>query len=141
MLEWVTLFIAVAGLVTSAAVAFETWRQGRNAVRPVLVVLEKLTDNRQPELGYSLYLVNMGQAVALNIDVARECLDVIREATGRALEEHPRREIAVERRGLLCKGYRERVYGRIRVRASYADVNGKRYRTSFETGTHTFPAG
>ena len=141
MLDWVTLVIAVAGLVTSAAVAFETWRQGRNAVRPVLVVLEKLTDNREPALGYSLYLVNMGQAVALNIDVARECLDVIREATGRALEEHPRREIAVERRGLLCKGYRERVYGRIRLRASYTDVNGKRYQTSFEAGNHTFPAG
>ncbi|MCB9619830.1 MAG: hypothetical protein H6724_10340 [Sandaracinus sp.] len=77
MLEWVTLFIAVAGLVTSTAVAFETWRQGRNAVRPVLVVLEKLTDNRSPELGHSLYLVNMGQAVALNIDVAPEDLAAI----------------------------------------------------------------
>lgn len=140
MLEWVTLFIAIAGLVTSTAVVYETWRQGRNAVRPVLVVLEKLTDNRTPELGYSLYLVNMGQAVALNIDVARECLDAIREATGRELEEHPRREIAVERRGLLCKGYPERVYGRIAIRATYVDVNGKRYRTTFEAGSHTFPA-
>jgi hypothetical protein len=140
MLEWVTLFIAVAGLVTSATVAFETWRQGRNAVRPVLVVLEKLTDNRAPELGYSLYLVNMGQAVALNIDVERECLDAIREATGRELEEHPRREVAVERRGLLCKGYPERAYGRIAIRATYTDVNGKRYRTQFESGSHTFPS-
>ncbi|MCB9619829.1 MAG: hypothetical protein H6724_10335 [Sandaracinus sp.] len=44
----------------------------------------------------------------------------------------------MERRGALCRGYPERVYGRLELRVTYTDVNGKRYGTTFRTGTHTF---
>lgn len=126
MLAWTTLLVAAGGLVTSLAVAVETWRQRRNAVRPVLVVLEKLTDNKDPARGYSLYLVNMGAAVALNVTSTSNVKELVPDGEHVA---HPRAQIAVGRRGLLVRGYTAPIFDRVQLRANYNDVNGTPYWT------------
>ena len=69
MTEVVTLTIACAALLTSAVAAYETVLQRGNAVRPVLVLLDKSADSDSPAKGRILYLVNMGQAVAIDVTI------------------------------------------------------------------------
>lgn len=51
--DFITLTILITALITSAVTAFEDYRQNKNSIRPVLVVLEKLTDNSLPKSGYT----------------------------------------------------------------------------------------
>jgi hypothetical protein len=66
------------------------------------VVIEKYTDNKKPNLGYSLYLVNMGHSLAMNVVVYKTNLDSI--LSEKNMENTLRTEIAVGRRGLLASG-------------------------------------
>ncbi len=126
------------GLLTSAGALFETWRQRTNAVRPVIVMLEKLTDNEKSKEGYSLYLVNMGQAVALNIEITegmKEFRSVLPDAK---FADQVRTEIAVGRRALIAKGYDAPVLSDVRLVVQYTDVNDNRYVSRCAGGRHSF---
>jgi hypothetical protein len=136
--EMITLVIALAALIASAVSATETLRQRRNAVRPVVVVLEKLTDNDKPDAGYSLFLCNMGQAVAINIRVVKSNVrDVLAAVPPVELVEH-RTEVACGRRSLLARGYREPVIEAVSLVATYTDVNDTTYVTRFGGRGHAF---
>jgi hypothetical protein len=136
--ETITLVIALAALIASIVSAIETLRQRRNAVRPVVVVLEKWTDNEKHDAGHSLFLVNMGQAVAINIRVVESNVrDVLAKVQAVELVE-PRTEIACGRRSLLARGYREPVIDGVSLVATYTDVNDIPYTTRFGGRGHEF---
>jgi len=135
MLEVITLIVAAGAFLTAVGNLTETWRQRRNAVRPVLVVVEKRTDNRGKDSDYSLYLVNMGQAVAINIDVKESNLS---EVLGDGPVKDSRTEIAVGRRGVLATGYREPALPKMELTVEYTDVNNARYTSSLRDGKHVF---
>ena len=142
--EAATLLIAMAALITSAVSAFEMMRQSKNAVRPALVVLEKPSEAKNGGRGLSLYLVNMGNAVAININIVRSNLDQLEfdsegESPIRPERSH-RSEIAAGRRSLLVNGYAKSVVGDVGLYVTYQDVNGTTYYTLFSSGetTHSF---
>ena len=64
----ITLVVACEALVTSCVSAYEMLCQSKTAVRPVVVVLEKFTANANPEgEGRLLYMINMGNSMAINV--------------------------------------------------------------------------
>jgi hypothetical protein len=130
--EAATLLIAMAALITSAVSAFEMMRQSKNAVRPALVVLEKPSEAKNGGRGLSLYLVNMGNAVAININIVRSNLEQIAFDSGDGTTVVPERshrsEIAAGRRSLLVNGYAQSVVGDIGLYVTYQDVNALRFR-------------
>lgn len=136
--EIATLLIALAALVTSGVTAYEAFRHNKNAIRPVLVVLEKYTDNKRPDLGYSLYLINMGQALAMNIRFSANHVELIQDGK---IEEQPRTEVAVGRRAVIASEYFVPVFKKISLEASYTDINNVCYRTIFRGGKHEFRNG
>jgi len=131
-----TLMIGVAALVASVVAYRESRRQGSNSVRPVLIVLDKYTDNSNRALGRSLYLVNMGQAVAIDVRVldggpSPKPLDA-------SENEDVLDAIAAGRRTKLLTGYAEPIRKSVSLKVEYKDVNGTTYRTIFEAGRHEF---
>ena len=151
VIEIITLIIALAALVTSCVSAYEMTRQSKNAVRPAIVVLEKFTNNSAREgEGYSLYLVNMGNAMAMNVRVtpsSRESYVAALGAAGRSterecvLEAHPRTEIAVNRRAVLGSYYAGPAIDKLSMLIQYVDVNGSKYHTKFDGNAHAFGRG
>jgi hypothetical protein len=151
--EIITLIIALAALVTSAISAIEMIRQSRNAVRPAVVILEKYTNTSDPDgLGRSLYLVNMGNAMAMNVDIvpkdfASSVLSEIVVNAGDAanasaeVEEQYRTEIAMNRRAVLARNYRNQILEQVSLTVNYVDVNGKKYHTVFHRNHHVFGRG
>jgi hypothetical protein len=142
-----TMFVALAALLTSVYSVIEMRRQRQNAVRPVLVVLEKRVDKTKKDSAHVLYLVNMGQAVAINTEVVWN--DPQKDAA------RPRRlqtEIFPERRAELMRGYPKSCLGELRLLTKYTDVDNIQYATkygvpegsakhSFQTGHGGLPSG
>lgn len=132
-----TIAIGLGSVLVGFAAMTVAKRQTDNAVRPVIVVLEKFTDNKNPAGGRSLYLVNMGQAVAINIEIVHSNISAVVPTDSH--EEAPRTEIAVGRRGVLAGGYADPVWTDLELEVRYTDINGVTYRTSFGGGKHSFP--
>lgn len=135
--ETITLLIATAALVTSGVSAYEMVVQRKNAVRPVLVLLDKQVDNADPSKGRAIYLVNMGQAVAVDIKVVGAQPDHLAEAAKKVM-----REIASGRRSKL-REYPEGQetpfhHAGTYLRVRYFDVNANEYETVFKGGKHAF---
>jgi hypothetical protein len=139
MTELVTLTIACAALLTSAVSAYEMVLQRRNAVRPVLVLLDKTAESADAAKGRALYLVNMGQAVAINVAILEAVPDQLRGESQVALREigpGRRRKLHAYPDGEPTPFGKPGTY----LRATYCDVNGAKYQTVYrgETG-HEFP--
>lgn len=134
----ITLVIALSALITSAVSAFEAYRQNQNSVRPVLVILEKLTDNNNSKLGYSLFLVNMGHSLAMNITFLS---DLEKFKIPMNIEKKVRTEIAVGRRGILASGYEKLILESIQMKIQYTDINNRIYNSLLQKGNHKFGKG
>ena len=118
----VTGGVALASLFIALMSWLETQRQGRAAVRPVLVVLEKLTDNKNPEGGLSLYLVNVGEAAALNcVIVGPDLSKASLEALQGNWTKHLQTDVAKGRRIRLAGGYERSVAGQLELEVEYRD--------------------
>lgn len=127
IVEISTLLVASAALITSGVSVLEMRRQRENDIRPVLVVLEKQIDSKDPDSSLVLYLVNMGQAVAMNTHVWWDGFP----GDG----SHPKRlqsEVFPGRRAELLRGYDGNCIEQVRIFASYSDVNGNQYSTTFD---------
>jgi hypothetical protein len=140
VVEISTLFVALAALIASVVSVLEMRRQRENDIRPVLVVLEKQIDSKDPNSPLVLYLVNMGQAVAMNTHVWWEGFPC--DGT------RPKRlqsEIFPGRRAELIRGYDQSAIDRVKIFTTYSDVNGNQYCTNFvpDEGAraHTFGRG
>jgi uncharacterized protein YdbL (DUF1318 family) len=103
------------------------------------VVIEKYTDNKKPNLGYSLYLVNMGHSLAMNVVVYKTNLDSI--LSEKNMENTLRTEIAVGRRGLLASGYKNPILEKVELLAVYNDINNRIYNTEYVKLQHKFGKG
>ncbi len=136
--EIITMVVALSSLVTSAVTAFEAYRQNKNSVRPVLVVLEKLTDNKKPKLGYSIFLVNMGHSLAMNVRCEHNLEKLIPTSS---IEKDIRTEIAVGRRGIMGSNYKDPIASQISIEVTYTDINDRKYKTIFANGNHKFVKG
>lgn len=146
--EIITLIVALAALVTSCVSAYEMVRQSRNAVRPAVVVLEKHTNNANPEgEGRSLFLVNMGNSMAMNVHIWEgdhiDLLNTAGDATEKTftLEEPIRTEIAVNRRALVGKHYSNSIFKELSMVIHYVDVNGTKYFSRLINEKHEFGRG
>ena len=137
--ELATILVATAAMITSVVAAIEAVRQRKNDVRPVLVVLEKFGKKKERGEPRFLVLVNMGQAVALNI-VLKWSLKS-QPPPGFEHKDHLT-EIAAGRRSPLAQGYTKSIRRTVKLTATYEDVNGIEYETSFDgakkTKPHTF---
>lgn len=125
--ELTTLIIALAALLTSVVSVLEMRRQRANDARPVLVVIEKHEKADDTKTPLILYLVNMGNSVAMNIDVAWKC---DHEASHR--REPIQSEVAAGRRVELMRGHKERCIGKVKLDATYRDINGIPYKTTYD---------
>ena len=123
--------LALASFGVSIVSWLESHRQGRAAVRPVLVVIEKLEDKSKPDGPRLLYLVNMGPAAALNLSLE---LIELNAASKQSIEQEARiqTEAAPNRRILLAKGHKFDAIGHLRLKATYSDLHGIRYSTDFD---------
>lgn len=134
-----TLLIASAALLTSVVSVMEMKRQRENNVRPVLVVLEKPLDSKLPDSPLVLYLVNMGQAVAMNTRVWWKD-----PPTEGKRPERLQSEVFPGRRAELMRQHSPSCVNRTAVFATYTDVDGKEYSTEYtpqNDHTHKFDCG
>lgn len=134
------LLVASAALITSVVSVLEMRRQRENDVRPVLVLLEKQIDSKDPKSPLVLYLVNMGQAVAMNTHVRWE--DFPQDGS------RPKRlqsEVFPGRRAELMRDYDRSCIECIKIFTTYSDVNDNHYSTNYDpkrgARAHSFGRG
>lgn len=130
-----TLLIGVAGLITSIVVVLEMRRQRNNDVRPVLAVIEKAPSDSD-DSALTLYLVNMGYGVAVNVSVEWQ------EAPPNVHPAALRQEvIAPGRRARLGSGHSVPILRSLRLRVSYEDIENACYVVDLVGGRHRYGPG
>ena len=121
-----TLSVALAALMASIVSVVEMVRQRRLDARPILVVIEKRQKSDNPKSPLVLYLVNMGNAVAMDIRA-----ELATDQRGALQPVEVQYGVAAGRRAEMIQGYPERCIDRVRIQASYKDLNDEWYAVDY----------
>lgn len=130
-----TILIGLAALITSIVVVVEMRRQRRNDIQPVLAVIEKRPSDGD-DSPLTLYLVNMGNGVAVNVEVEwQQAPPGIQPPTLR------QEVIAPGRRARLGSGHSVPLLRSVKLRVGYEDIENRRYEVELVEGKHTYTTG
>ena len=136
----------VLGMVTSAvatvALMFScfSWWEARtatsNSVRPALLLLEKEAEEKHRDKASapdarSFYIVNMGNAVALDVKVLSENLSTRYSDLEPEWKTKLAFGLAAHRRRLVRRNHAPMEIRDVKMVVVYRDINGRRYRTEY----------
>lgn len=119
------LITALAALLISLATLLHLVRQRKNEIRPELIVLERT--RRVEADGLGLYLVNIGNGAALDVDVSWTF-------RGEPGHRPVQSSVAAQRRLAVSSGYRDPRIHEVEVVARYRDLDGGEYTMTFTPG-------
>ncbi len=115
-----TLLVAGAALIASIVSVLEMRRQRRNDIKPVLAVIEKTAlDKDTGKRSLHLFLVNMGRAAALDVQVTTDPPDLVKKPHQTV--------VAPNRRIKLASNYEPEVLPSLKLEAEYSDLDGTTY--------------
>lgn len=125
-----TLVIAIAAVCASVYSVMQMVRQRKNEIRPVLVLIEKHLDSDDDASPWGLYLVNMGQGLATEVDLVR-CL-----LPGGFCCAGVQSAIAPQRRARLVSGYEQRILDKVSLRVNYKNIDNDWFHTTFDGASY-----
>lgn len=127
-----TILIGLAALITSIVVVVEMRRQRRNDIRPVLAVIEKRRSDAD-DSPLTLYLVNMGNGVAVNIEVEWQ-----QAPPGTPPPTLRQEVIAPGRRARLGSGHSVPLLRSVMLHVRYEDIENRGYEVVLAEGKHNY---